>query len=105
MAMYCFQWNERLQISLPIMEVEWEQYDDAEQSDIVERWELIRGSIPDRVMEFEWIINMRQDQLFEEDSFEESCRINSEIADYASRINDLHIWYRMNQELESRRHS
>lgn len=56
-------------------------------------------------MEFERIINHKQNELYEEDDFEESCRINAEIAEYASRINDLHIWYRTNQELDSRRHS
>jgi hypothetical protein len=105
MLMYRFEWNERLLIALPVLKVDWEHYDSAEQMDIVEQWELIRGTIPDRVMEFERIINHKQNELYEEDDFEESCRINAEIAEYASRINDLHIWYRANQELDSRRHS
>ncbi|GLX69269.1 hypothetical protein [Paenibacillus glycanilyticus] len=105
MLMYRFEWNERLRLALPVLEADWEQYSALEQSDIVEQWELIRGTIPDRVMEFERIINRKQEELFEEDNFEESCRLNTEIAEYASRINDLLIWYRTNQELDSRRHT
>jgi hypothetical protein len=105
MLMYRFEWNERLLIALPVLEADWRQYSSRQQSDIVEQWELIRGTIPDRIMEFERIINRKQNQLYDEENFEESCRLNAEIAEYASRINDLHIWYRTNQELDSRRHT
>jgi hypothetical protein len=105
MGAYRFVWNERLRIRIPVLEMEWEQYAAAVQLTIVLQWELIRGTIPDRVKEFETIINEKQAELFEEDSFEQSCILNYEIADYASRINDLHIWYRLEQQLESRWHS
>ncbi|WP_424766768.1 hypothetical protein [Paenibacillus sp. sgz302251] len=105
MGVYRFEWNERLRIRIPVLESEWEQYELSEQLAIVEQWELVRGSIPDHVMEFEQLINVKQAQLFEEDSFEQSCILNYEIADYASRINDLLIWYRIDQQVESRRHS
>lgn len=105
MGVYRFDWNERLRIRLPVLETEWEQYEPAEQRDIVAQWELIRGTIPDRIMEFERHINAMQERLYEEESFEISCILNYEIADYASRINDLHIWYRIDQQVESRRHS
>jgi len=100
-----FFFNERLGIALPELKREWETYSEIERAAIVERWEIIRGSIPDRVMGFERLINLKQAQLFDEENFECSCRLNSDIADLASRINDLHIWYRMNQEIEPRRHS
>lgn len=105
MGTYRFDWDERLRIRIPVLEAEWEQYEASEQLAIVEQWEIIRGTISDRVMEFEQLINVKQAQLFEEESFEQSCILNYDIADYASRINDLHIWYRIDQELESRRHS
>lgn len=105
MGAYRFDWDERLRIRIPVLEAEWEQYEASEQLAIVEQWEIIRGTIPDRVMEFEQLINVKQAQLLEEESFEQSCILNYDIADYASRINDLHIWYRIDQELESRRHS
>lgn len=105
MGFYRFDWNERLRIHLPVLEMEWEQYESSEQLAIVEEWELIRGTIPDRIMELEVLINIKQAQLFEEDSFEQSCILNYDIAEYASIINDLHIWYRIDQQLELRRHS
>lgn len=100
-----FVWNDRLGIPLPELHQEWERFGEAERTAIVTHWELIRGTIPDRVKAFETIINAKQAQLFEEDNFERSCDINSDIAEYASRINDLLIWYRMNQDIDHKRHS
>ena len=105
MADYGFVWNERLLIHLPSLERNWEEYTRAEQALLIERWELIRGRIPDLILRLEQIINGKQAELNEEENFERSCVLNYEIAECASRINDLQIWYRMNQELESRRHS
>lgn len=100
-----FVFDERLGISLPNLTLDWEDYSVSEREDIVTRWEIIRGAIPDRVFQFEREINKKQAELFEEDNFQLSCMLNSDIAELASRINDLHIWYRMNQEIETRRHS
>ncbi|WP_308638728.1 hypothetical protein [Paenibacillus silvisoli] len=100
-----FTWNDRLGIPLPLLEQDWEMYSQADRTAIVTEWEIIRGTIPDRVFAFEADINRKQAQLFEEESFERSCTLNSDIAELASRINDLHIWYRMNQEIEMKRHS
>lgn len=100
-----FVFDERLGIPLPNLELEWEDYSVSERADIVTKWEIIRGAIPDRVFQFEREINKKQAELFDEDDFHQSCLLNSAIAELASRINDLHIWYRMNQEIESRRHS
>lgn len=105
MAGFNFVWNERLRIHLPSLGREWDQYSEEEQSLMIERWELIRGRIPDLIMELERTINRKLLELNDEEDFERSCVLNYEIAEQASRINDLQIWYRMNQELESRRHS
>jgi hypothetical protein len=105
MGNYAFRWNERLEIELPVLISDWEHYSAQERMNILEKWEIIRGSIPDRVFAFERLINLKQEQLNTEEDFEMSCRLNSDIADLASRINDLHIWYRINQEIDSRRHS
>lgn len=104
MSGYLFVWNERLRIHLPELELDWEHYSREDQSVMIERWELIRGTIPDLIMELERSIIGKQAELNTEDNFERSCLLNYEIAEYGSRINDLQIWYRMNQELESRRH-
>ncbi|MBM7565456.1 hypothetical protein [Paenibacillus sacheonensis] len=100
-----FTWDDRLGISLPTLHQEWERFSEAERTYIVTQWEGIRGTIPERVIAIERVINAKQAELFEEEDFERSCGINSDIADLASRINDLHIWYRMNQDVESKRHS
>ncbi|MBB3108233.1 hypothetical protein FHS18_000261 [Paenibacillus phyllosphaerae] len=100
-----FIFNERLGLNLPQLDANWEDYSDEEQASIVEQWEIIRGRIPDLVIRFEHQINVLQIQMNEEDDFDKTCTLNSNIADLASRINDLHIWYRINQELEGKRHS
>lgn len=102
-----FVLNERLGIALPRLAVPWESLSRVRQSELLEAWERIRGRIPDRIIVFEEQIRTLQDRLNEEEDFEESCRLNGAIADLASRINDLHIWYRMQQDLdeETRQHS
>ena len=100
-----FIWNERLGIPLPELDRSWELFREEEQTFIVTQWEIIRGSIPDRVFALEKLINVKQAELYEEDDFETSCVINSDIAELASHINDFHIWYRINQEIEQRRDS
>lgn len=59
------------------------------------QWEQVRGNIPERIKEVETLINQKQYQLFEEEDFNISCIINSEIAELASVINDLWLLYRM----------
>ncbi|WP_028562485.1 hypothetical protein [Paenibacillus pinihumi] len=94
-----FKWDERLKIELPDLKQDWASYA------ILAYWEAVRGHIPDRIMALEKTINEKQAKLYDEDDFEDSCRLNSEIAELASRIHDLHIWYRTNQDMEPRRHS
>jgi len=98
-----FRYDERLGIPLPVMEREWEEFSEAEQAQILLLWEQIRGSIPDRVKHFEEHIKLKLEQLNQEEDFAASCRLNADIAELASRINDLHIWYRVNQTIADRR--
>jgi hypothetical protein len=101
---YSFQYNERLGIELPVMEHEWEDYSHMDRTDLLLRWEQIRGTIPDRIHKLEAIIIRKQSQLDQEDDFPTSCLLNSEIADLASTINDLHLWFRVNQEVDAKVH-
>lgn len=96
-----FNYDERLGIRLPELDVEWEDYTEEERASILVEWEMIRGSIPDRVKYFEERIEIEQAQLNIEEDFAESCRINTRIAELASCINDLHLWYRVNQEMST----
>ncbi|MFC4183358.1 hypothetical protein [Saccharococcus thermophilus] len=99
-----FVYNQRLGIPLPKLEKDWEDYSEKEQNAILLRWETIRGTIPDRIAKLEKIINEKQDELGNENDFERSCQLNAEIAELASIINDLWIWYRMNQTVSGRMH-
>lgn len=104
MEKYEFVLDERLGILLPQLSLDWEQYSETERAQILYEWEQIRGRIPTRIFELERIINEKQAQLNVEPRFDISCRLNWEIADLASCINDLHLWYRANQHAEAKLH-
>ncbi|MDQ0196999.1 hypothetical protein [Neobacillus ginsengisoli] len=99
-----FSFDQRLGIHLPELTVEWDQYSKQTQQEILFYWEQVRGSIPDRIAELEKIINQKQAQLSNESDFPRSCILNSEIAELASIINDLWIWYRANQTISAKAH-
>ncbi|MDG0813643.1 hypothetical protein [Cohnella rhizosphaerae] len=61
---------------------------------------LIRGRIPDAITAREAEIRRLLDGLFEEEDFVRCCSLNEEIAEAASAIHDLQIWYRTQQDLE-----
>ncbi|WP_204516801.1 hypothetical protein [Brevibacillus fulvus] len=84
--------------------LDWEEYTAAERSEILLEWETIRAKIPDRILALEKVIITKQDQLFEEEDFERSCELNSEIAELASIINDLNIWFRVQQDYDTKPH-
>ena len=94
-----FMYNERLGISLPTLLKEWDEYEKSIQQKILLQWDHIRGAIPDRIKALEVIINRKQDELSDENDFARSCELNSDIAELASIINDLWLWYRVNQEI------
>ena len=95
-----FAYSDRHGIALPSPEKDWDELALECQAAILSRWETIRGKIPDRIRDLEDAIREKQQLLFEEDDFAQSCLINGDIADLASRINDLNIWFRVQQELE-----
>ncbi|WP_426452329.1 hypothetical protein ACP26L_09720 [Paenibacillus sp. S-38] len=96
---HLFVFDERLGIPLPRLDKDFEDYSEREQEAILLRWEEIRGMIPDRIKRLETMIIARQDQLNVEDNFVSSCRLNTEIAELASTINELHIWFRVHQDI------
>lgn len=99
-----FIYDSRLGIYVPELLKDWEQYDQAEREEILEQWEAVRGSIPSRVMELEALIMSLQKQMDKEDEFPTACQLNFDIAELASVINDLHIWYRVSQDIDGKRH-
>ncbi|WML47299.1 hypothetical protein RCG23_17610 [Neobacillus sp. PS3-34] len=99
-----FIYDNRLGIPIPDVSKEWDDFTKQVQQDILFRWERIRGSIPDRIAELENIINYKQAELSNESDFPRSCALNSEIAELASIINELWLWYRANQGISSKMH-
>lgn len=102
-----FQYSDRHGIMIPCLANDWDELTWVHQTAILAKWEMIRGNIPEHILRFEEKIRIRQQQLFDEDDFTESCKINGDIADLASRINDLHIYFRTQQDLdgEAKKHS
>jgi hypothetical protein len=94
---WSFVIDERVGIPLPVFEKEWEDFSEDERSVILLRWEEIRGTIPDQIKKLERIIIKKQEHLNVEDNFKLSCQLNSEIAELAGTINELHLWFRVNQ--------
>ncbi|MCY9515420.1 hypothetical protein [Paenibacillus apiarius] len=99
-----FEWDGRLGIEVPVLHAAWESLHWDERSAILAKWEEIRGMIPDRIKVLERDIVAKQNALYDEEQFEASCRLNSEIAELASIINDLHLWYNIHQEMDAKIH-
>ncbi|WP_410769679.1 hypothetical protein [Fontibacillus sp. BL9] len=96
-----FVYDERLDIHVPHLEQPFEDYHLNERLAMIETWEDTRGRIPTKVKKLEREIERKLQEMHEEDDFEASCDLNGEIAELASRINDLHIWYRISQDEDS----
>ena len=99
-----FSFDHRLGILVPELTLEWDQYNEETQQKILFYWEQVRGSIPDRISELETEINLKQTLLSNESNFPRSCQLNTEIAELASIINDLWLWYRANEVLSTKAH-
>ena len=102
---YQFIYNDRLGIRLPELHHSWEDYTSDEQSHILLEWEEIRSAIPDRIIQLEEQINRKQTQLSDEDDFPTACQLVSDIHDLASIINDLNIWFRIQQDVDTKIHA
>ncbi|MED4581627.1 hypothetical protein P9578_02375 [Brevibacillus choshinensis] len=96
--------DERLGIRLPALDMEWEAYSTDERADILLEWEEIRATIPDKIIRIETVIIEKTRQMSEEENFIRSCELNSEIHELASVINDLNIWFRVQQDHDAKVH-
>ena len=95
-----FEYDGRLDLEVPKLEREWEEYPHEERASILERWERIRGAIPDRIARFEAEIAGRQELLHGEEDWDRTLALMDEIHDYSSRIADLNILYRTQPDSE-----
>ncbi|MFC7373378.1 hypothetical protein ACFQPF_17195 [Fictibacillus iocasae] len=100
-----FRKDQRLGITIPVLQQEWENYSPDAQEAILLEWEAVRGIIPDRIKEIEGYIDTMQMQLNTEENFQVSCDLNDKIADLASVINDLWLWFRYNGASISKPHN
>ncbi|GAA0382987.1 hypothetical protein [Bacillus horti] len=101
---YEFKYDNRLGIALPVLDRDWEEYSLREQATILVEWEAHRSDIPERIKQIEAIINAKQEKLNIEENFIRSCELNHEIADLASTINDLNLWFRIQQDTDTKVH-
>ena len=99
-----FYFDHRLGIQIPDLAMELAEYSLEIQQEILLYWEQTRGSIPDRISDLENQINQKQALLSNESNFPLSCKLNTEIAELASIINDLWLWYRANEVLSTKVH-
>lgn len=99
-----FTFNQRLSIDLPTIKKDWEAFSSIEQQQILVHWETIRGKIPDRIKSIEVLINRKQEELSNESDFETPCKLNHEIAELASQINELWLWFRTDQDVTLKGH-
>ncbi|WP_309120156.1 hypothetical protein [Paenibacillus sp.] len=99
-----FAFDARLGIPTPELRREWNEFTAAEQSAILYYWETVRGAIPDRIFAFEREIVALQARLDDEEDFEIVCALTWDIAERASRINDLHLYFRLNQDVAVKAH-
>ncbi|HZG56833.1 hypothetical protein [Paenibacillus sp.] len=99
-----FAYDERLGIPTPRLTKDWNEFTAREQSEILYFWETVRGAIPDRIFAFEREIVDLQSRLDEEENFDLVCEMTWDIAERASRINDLHLYFRLNQDVATKAH-
>ncbi|GGJ06693.1 hypothetical protein GCM10010885_14800 [Alicyclobacillus cellulosilyticus] len=90
-----FLLDERLGIPLPNPELEFEQLTPAEQEEVIAQWERIKARIPEQILKFEAVIEDKLRQVHEREDWDEIAALFAEISDYASRINELNTWRRV----------
>lgn len=99
-----FAFDDRLGIPVPKLLKDWDELTTDEQADIIYYWETVRGWIPDRILIFEQEIMELQRMADEEDCFDTVCRLTWDIAERASRINDLNLYFRLDQDVAVKTH-
>jgi len=96
-----FYEDERLGMEIPQFDdVPFESLPLDDQEHILVRWESIRARIPDRIMHFEHVIEELLQLVHHEEDWDIIASYFAEISDYASRINELNTWRRVDPSLE-----
>jgi len=80
---------------LPQFEIPFEQLPRNEQENIILEWETIRSTIPDQIIRLEGEIEQLLEKIQKEEDWDVISLHFGQISDYASRINELNIWQRV----------
>lgn len=94
-----FRLDDRLGIPLPEFTVPFEELSTEEQQEIIVTWESIRARIPDRILQFEEVIENILRLVHQEEDWDIIAKHFADISDYASRINELNTWRRVDPSL------
>ncbi|MCL6446121.1 MAG: hypothetical protein K6T83_22200 [Alicyclobacillus sp.] len=94
-----FRFDSRLGIELPDFPRPFEDMPQADQEEDLVRWETIRARIPEQIMKFEAIIEDLLQQVHHEEDWDIIAAHFAQISDFASRINELNTWRRVDQSL------
>lgn len=96
-----FVYDARLDMEVPTLTQEWHEYAREDRMRILERWETLRGNIPGIIDRFEAEIARLHAAQAEEEDWDQTVTLMNQINDYASRIADLNILFRMQPDVDS----
>jgi hypothetical protein len=96
-----FRFDPRLGIDVPSHDLEFEHLSPSEQETVLLHWEGVRAHIPDRILEYEHHIEDLLAKVHQEEDWDTIAALFVEISDYASRINELNTWRRIDLSLPS----
>lgn len=100
-----FKRSARLRIELPDFPAPFEEMPRSEQEEILLEWARIKAQIPDQVKYFEKEIGVLLDDIHHEENWDIVTKHFQQITDYASRINELNLWARVDPDLHRNAYS
>ncbi|WP_067923129.1 hypothetical protein [Alicyclobacillus shizuokensis] len=94
-----FRYDDRLQIELPHFPAPFPSLPPDVQEEVLVTWERIRAHIPERIIELEHRIEQVLEKVHHEEDWDIIAAHFQQISDYASRINELNTWRRVDPSL------
>ncbi|QQE77397.1 hypothetical protein [Alicyclobacillus sp. SO9] len=94
-----FKKNSRLLIELPDFATPFERMSSLQQEEVLVEWARIKAQIPDKIKYFEDQIRDLLDDIHHEENWDVITNHFQQITDYASRINELNLWSRVDPDL------
>jgi hypothetical protein len=94
-----FRFNRRLGIELPDPDMPFENLPRDEQEAVLMHWETLKPAIANRIRDFERRIEDLLFQIHLEDDWDAVVQHFDKITEYASCINELNSWLRVDPQL------